>query len=74
MKKNLEKIKDHIIKEILTVNPENNIGHIKEILAKKARQFEIIGYVYVVDHTQKLVGVISLKEILQANNESLAEK
>lgn len=74
MKNNLEKIKDHIIKEILTVNPENNVGHIKEILAKKARQFEIIGYVYVVDHAQKLVGVISLKEILQANNESLSEK
>ena len=74
MKNNLEKIKDHIIKEILTVNPENNVGHIKEILAKKARQFEIIGYVYVVDHAQKLVGVISLKEILQANNEALSEK
>ena len=74
MKNNLENIKNHIIKEILTVNPENNVGHIKEILAKKARQFEIIGYVYVVDHAQKLVGVISLKEILQANNESLSEK
>jgi magnesium transporter len=74
LKNNLEKIKDHIIKEILTVNPENNVGHIKEILAKKARQFEIIGYVYVVDHAQKLVGVISLKEILQANNEALSEK
>lgn len=74
MKNNLENIQNHIIKEILTVNPENNVGHIKEILAKKARQFEIIGYVYVVDHAQKLVGVISLKEILQANNESLSEK
>ena len=74
MKNNLENITNHIIKEILTVNPENNVGHIKEILAKKARQFEIIGYVYVVDHAQKLVGVISLKEILQANNESLSEK
>ena len=73
MKDNL-KIKDQITKEILTINPENNVGYIKEILTKKARQFEIIGYVYVVDHAQKLVGVISLKEILQENNETLAEK
>jgi magnesium transporter len=74
LKNNLGKIKGQFTKEILTVNPENNVGYIKEILTKKAKQFEIIGYVYVVDHTQKLVGVISLKEILQENNEILAEK
>ena len=74
LKNNLEKAKDQITKRILTVNPENNVSYIKEILAKKAKQFETIGYVYVVDHNQKLVGVISLKEVLQENNETLAEK
>src|SRR3972149_6800673 len=74
LKNNLEKAKDQITTKILIVNPENNVRHIKEILAQKAKQFETIGYVYVVDHNQKLVGVISLKEILQENNETLAEK
>lgn len=74
LKNNLKKAKDHITKKILTVNPEDNVGHIKEILTSKAKQFETIGYVYVVDNTQKLVGVISLKEILQENNETLVGK
>ena len=74
LKDNPENVKDHITKKILTVSPENNVGHIKEILTSKAKQFETIGYVYVVDNAQKLVGVISLKEILQENNEILAGK
>lgn len=74
LKNNSKQAKDHITKKILTVTPENNVGHIKEILTTKAKQFETIGYVYVVDDSQKLVGVISLKEILQENNETLAEK
>ena len=74
LKNNSEKAKDHITKKILTVNPENNVGNIKEILTSKAKQFETIGYVYVVNNAQKLVGVISLKEILQESNETLAEK
>ncbi len=74
LKNNPEKAKNHITKKILTVSPENNVGYIKEILTSKAKQFETIGYVYVVDNTQKLVGVISLKEILQESNETFAEK
>ena len=74
LKDNPENVKDHITKKILTVSPENNVGYIKEILTSKAKQFETIGYVYVVDNAQKLIGVISLKEILQENNETLAEK
>lgn len=74
LKSNSRQAKDHITKQILIVNPENNVGYIKEILTTKAKQFETIGYVYVVDNDKKLVGVISLKEILQENNETLAEK
>ena len=74
LKNNLEKVKDHITKKILTVNPGNNVGNIKEILAKQARQFETIGYVYVVDDDKRLVGVASLKQILQENNETPVEK
>ncbi|MEK6907901.1 MAG: hypothetical protein AABX92_01350, partial [Thermoproteota archaeon] len=43
LKDNPENIKDHITKKILTVSPENNVGHIKEILTSKAKQFETIG-------------------------------
>lgn len=74
LKNNSEQAKDYVTKKILTVNPENNIGHIKEILTTKAKQFETIEYVYVVDTAQKLVGVISLKKILQESDKTLAEK
>jgi magnesium transporter len=66
--------RDRTTQKFLTVNPENTIGHIKEIFSKKAREFETIGYVYVVDNEQKLIGVVSLKQILQEKNETLVKK
>ncbi|HEY7366920.1 MAG TPA: magnesium transporter [Nitrosopumilaceae archaeon] len=74
MNDDMGKAKDRITQKFLTVNPEITIGQIKEILAKKAREFETIGYVYVEDNDKKLVGVVSLKQILQENSETLVKK
>lgn len=46
-------------------SPESTVADIERLLLKKARDLESINYVYVVDAEQRLVGVISIKEVFQ---------
>jgi len=70
---NSEKAVNRITTKFLSVLPTENTENIKKILSKKAKQFETIDYVYVVDQNKVLLGVASLKEILQAHDESKIE-
>ncbi|HWP78445.1 MAG TPA: magnesium transporter [Candidatus Nitrosotenuis sp.] len=55
-----------ITRKFLSFLPTMTVEKIEEILDVKAREFETIGYVYVVDENGVLVGVVSLKQVLQA--------
>jgi magnesium transporter len=48
-----------------TASPESTMADIERLLLKKARDFESINYVYLVDAEQRLVGVVSIKEVFQ---------
>ncbi|MBI5145790.1 MAG: magnesium transporter [Thaumarchaeota archaeon] len=55
-----------ITKKFLAFLPSQTVEKIEEILDVRAKEFETIGYVYVVDENGVLLGVSSLKHVLQA--------
>jgi len=52
-----------LVTKIPLVTPDKTIGEIKALLAEFAQKNDTIGYIYVVNHKNKLVGVISIKEL-----------
>ena len=53
-------------KKFLAFLPSQTVGKIEDLLDVRAGEFETIGYVYVVDENGVLLGVTSLKQVLQA--------
>lgn len=55
-----------ITKKFLAFLPSQTVEEVEKLLDVKAKEFETISYVYVVDENGVLLGVSSLKQILQA--------
>jgi len=55
--------------DIFTIESGKTISYLKKILSKKARRFETINYVYVIDKKGVLKGVISFKELFQCEKD-----
>lgn len=56
------------------VDKSKNVGEIKSYLFKNSDKFETINYIYVVDKTNKLKGVISIKDIFRLSRTKKASK
>lgn len=63
-----------ITKNFLAFHKTDTVSKIKNILQEKAKEFASIGYIYVIDENSVLVGVVSLKQILQSSDEITLEK
>ncbi len=59
-----------ITNRFLSVSSDELVGSVKKTMTQKAKDLEIVDYAYVVDEQNKLLGVASLKEILQAPDEA----
>jgi magnesium transporter len=59
--------------EYISVNQNETVASVMEIVRKRASQAEIIYYVYVEDETEVLVGVVTLRELIM-NDDSLTVK
>jgi magnesium transporter len=55
--------------EILKFSPEQQVGEVQDGYRTLARGKDVITYLYVVDATDRLIGVTDLKKLLQANEE-----
>lgn len=53
-----------------TISPDQTLDDAMELLQEKNRQFETINYIYVIDATNKLLGVFSIKEIFKNPGET----
>ena len=51
-----------------------SVADIEQLLLKETKNFETINYVYVVDHSKKLAGVISIKEVFRAPKTTLVKE
>ncbi|MBE0478322.1 magnesium transporter [Candidatus Aerophobetes bacterium] len=55
--------------EFVSVREDMNVDEALKILRKTARDIEMVYYIYVLDRKDKLVGVLSLKELITAEPE-----
>jgi len=62
-----------MINNVPTALPEERILDIRQKLFEKAREFETLNYIYVVDKEGKLAGVLSLKDVFQKPEETKIE-
>lgn len=65
----LETAGRRITSRFLSVEEDDYLGNIKKTLLTRAKEFDTIDYIYVVDKRKVLRGVISVKEVLQASDE-----
>jgi magnesium transporter len=63
-----------ITTKFLSVGEEETAGEIKKLIASRAKELEVIDYVYVVDENRFLHGVASLKDVLQAHDDVPVKK
>lgn len=54
------------INTVPIIHPEATISEIEDLLLKKTKEFETINYIYITDKENRLVGVISVKEIFRS--------
>jgi magnesium transporter len=64
----------HITQRFLSFRQEQTAGEIKKLIAKRAKEFDVINYVYVIYNGQFLHGVASLKDTLQASDDVQLKK
>lgn len=69
--RSLETAGGRITSRFLSVEEDSDLGSIKKTLLAKAKEFDTVDYIYVVDK-RVLRGVISVKEVLQAPDETKA--
>lgn len=63
-----------ITKRFLSFSEEETTGKIKKLIAIRAKEFDVIDYVYVIYDDRFLHGVASLKDILQAHEDTQLKK
>ena len=61
-----ELIDSRITRNFLSFHKNDTVSKVKALLQTRAKEFESIGYVYIVDESNVLIGVVSLKHILQS--------
>jgi magnesium transporter len=65
-----EKVINYTTQKILKFPPETTVEYVQNDYPRHARDKDVIMYVYVVDSEETLLGVIDLKELLQADDKA----
>jgi CBS domain-containing protein len=65
-----EKVIHYTTQKILKFSPETTVEYVQNDYPRHARDKDVIMYVYVVDGHDTLLGVIDLKELLQADDKA----
>ena len=66
-----EKVFHYTTQKILKFSPDTTVEYVQNDYPRHARDKDVIMYVYVVDADDTLLGVIDLKELLQADDRAL---
>jgi len=60
-----------MIVNVPTAGPGETIADVRKKLFEKAKDFETLNYIYILDRKERLAGVLSLKDVFQKPGESL---
>lgn len=71
IEKQEERVINYTTQKILKFLPGTTVGYIENDYPRHARGKDVIMYIYVVDEEDQLLGVIDLKELLQADDKAL---
>jgi magnesium transporter len=66
-----EKVINYTTRKFLKFSPQTTVEYVQNDYPRHARDKDVIMYIYVVDDQDVLVGVIDLKELLQADDRAL---
>jgi len=66
-----EKVIHYTTQKILKFSPDTTVEYVQNDYPRHARDKDVIMYIYVVDAQDTLLGVIDLKELLQADDRAL---
>jgi len=66
-----EKVINYTTQKILKFSPDTTVEYVQNDYPRHARDKDVIMYIYVVDAQDTLLGVIDLKELLQADDRAL---
>ena len=66
-----EKVLHYTTQKILKFSPDTTVEYVQNDYPRHARDKDVIMYIYVVDVQDTLLGVIDLKELLQADDRAL---
>jgi Mg/Co/Ni transporter MgtE len=66
-----EKVIHYATQKILKFSPDTIVEYVQNDYPRHARDKDVIMYIYVVDAQDTLLGVIDLKELLQADDQAL---
>lgn len=59
-----------ITTKFVSVSGDELVGGVKKMITSRAKELEVLDYVYILGEQDKLLGVVSFKEILQSPDES----
>jgi len=62
-----------MITNVPTARPEERILDVRKKLFEKAKDFETLNYIYIIDREEKLTGILSLKDVFQRPEETRLE-
>ena len=68
-RKQEENILNYATSSILKYPPEKTVGQVEENYYRMAKEKDVIMYLYITDEEDKLLGVVDLKELLQARHD-----
>ncbi len=63
-----------MVSKVPVIHPGATIAGVERLLLEKTKKLETINYIYVVDREDKLLGVLSVKEVFRAPKETPVEK
>ncbi|MDP2932706.1 MAG: CBS domain-containing protein [bacterium] len=66
-----QKIINYATQSILKFSPDETVAKVEEEYHKIARGKDVIMYIYIVEKQDRLIGVLDLKELMQADNSAV---
>ncbi|MDO8581345.1 MAG: magnesium transporter [bacterium] len=63
-------VSHHLVTRIPTTTADASVADVRHLIEHAKTPWDSVNYIYVLDDTQKLIGVVSIKELLTAKNDA----
>jgi len=67
---NSKQVVDYLLTKVPLVSKEQSVGEVLTIIRNR-KNWETINYIYVLDNTKRLIGVVAIKELMRSGDKTL---